>query len=106
MPAGWRGGSRRARRAPTHAASGYAQVDGPAFTDVGVPYPPDVLLQDCLRGRLPACSHCANTLVVSPTLLMHHVGFNTSTTHRRYQSTSWQCGWRQPFNCVPDVHTL
>ena len=81
-------------------------MNGPAYTRHGVPYPVDVLIQDCLRGRIPACANCAEQLVVSRTLLMHHIGFNTSTTRRVYTSQSWQCGWRQPFNGEPDVIVL
>jgi len=42
-------------------------------------------------------------LVTSQRLLMHHVGFNTSTTARTYSSNSWQCDWRHPFNGEADT---
>lgn len=41
--------------------------------------PPDIVIQKCLRGELAECSHCQDSLVTSKTLLMYHIGFNTST---------------------------
>ncbi|KAK9761418.1 hypothetical protein K7432_013694 [Basidiobolus ranarum] len=61
--------------------------------------PPDIILQDCLLGIHPQCQECSQTLVISKSLLMHHVGFNTSTSDDRvYNSDEFQCGWRHPFN--------
>lgn len=68
--------------------------------------PADVVIQECLRGELPQCAECAGSLVTSPTMLMYHTGAKTSTGDRVYQEDMWQCGWRQPFNGEPDVHTL
>ncbi|KAG0182608.1 hypothetical protein DFQ29_003161 [Apophysomyces sp. BC1021] len=73
------------------------------YTDI----PPDVMIQNCLLGVLPECGHCSNTLVTSQTLLMHHIGFNASTSeNRRYKQDQWQCGWRHPFNGDPSVITI
>jgi hypothetical protein len=82
------------------------QLHGPAYTAEGVPFPVDTLVQQCLRGAVPACASCAESLVVSRTLLLHHIGFNVSTTHRNYGRHTWQCGWRQPFNGDADVTVL
>lgn len=60
--------------------------------------PPDIVIQKCLRGELAECSHCQDSLVTSKTLLMYHIGFNTSTsTDRVYKKDEFQCGWRHPF---------
>ncbi|RKP27373.1 hypothetical protein SYNPS1DRAFT_12769 [Syncephalis pseudoplumigaleata] len=75
----------------------------PSYTVV----PPDVLLQDCLLGKIPACQHCQRSLVISRTLLMRHLGFNTSTSDdRHYDKDKYQCGWRHPFNGDPDLLTV
>jgi len=79
------------------------QLTGPASKPNEKAYPNDEIIQDCLRGHLEPCAHCAYSLVVSRRLLMHHVGFNTSTTARTYSSNSWQCDWRQPFNGEADT---
>ncbi|KAI9494993.1 hypothetical protein BDB00DRAFT_786835 [Zychaea mexicana] len=69
--------------------------------------PPDIVIQRCLRGELPECSQCKQALVTSKTLLMHHIGFNTSTSEDRvYTKDQFQCGWRHPFNGDPGVITL
>ncbi|KAK9768025.1 hypothetical protein K7432_001661 [Basidiobolus ranarum] len=61
--------------------------------------PPDIILQNCLLGITPQCQECSQTLVISKSLLMHHVGYNTSTSDSRaYNSNEFQCGWRHPFN--------
>lgn len=60
--------------------------------------PPDIVIQQCLRGELDECSQCAQTLVTSKTLLMYHIGYNTSTSEDRlYKKDEFQCGWRHPF---------
>ncbi|KAI9595834.1 hypothetical protein BDF19DRAFT_440204 [Syncephalis fuscata] len=69
--------------------------------------PPDVLLQDCLLGRNPLCSFCNRTLTISRTILMQHLGYNTSTSNvRSYGKEMYQCGWRHPFNGDPDILTI
>jgi len=60
--------------------------------------PPDIILQKCLLGELPECQECTNTLISSKRLLMHHIGYNTSTSDERsYNKNEFQCGWRHPF---------
>ncbi|KAF9921052.1 hypothetical protein FBU30_008957 [Linnemannia zychae] len=68
--------------------------------------PPDISLQDCLMGSHEFCSSCAGTLVTSRTLLQRHLGYNSSTSGDGYDKNQFQCGWRQPFNGMPNVHTL
>ncbi|KAH7054159.1 hypothetical protein BKA57DRAFT_390215 [Linnemannia elongata] len=68
--------------------------------------PPDISLQDCLMGKHEFCSSCAGTLVTSRTLLQRHLGYNSSTSGDGYDKNQFQCGWRQPFNGMPNVHTL
>ncbi|KAG0304878.1 hypothetical protein BGZ98_004876 [Dissophora globulifera] len=68
--------------------------------------PPDISLQDCLMGEHEYCSSCAGTMVTSRTLLQKHLGYNSSTSGDGYDKNQFQCGWRQPFNGLPDVHTL
>ncbi|KAI8048803.1 hypothetical protein BDF22DRAFT_726781 [Syncephalis plumigaleata] len=69
--------------------------------------PPDVLLQDCLLGRIPLCSYCKNTMIISRVILMRHLGYNTSTSnYRTYGKEMYQCGWRHPFNGDPDLLTV
>ncbi|KAF9108179.1 hypothetical protein BGX29_002703 [Mortierella sp. GBA35] len=68
--------------------------------------PPDISLQDCLMGKHEFCSSCAGSLVTSRTLLQRHLGYNSSTSGDGYDKNEFQCGWRQPFNGMPDVHTL
>lgn len=85
---------------------------------------PDLVIQDCLRGRLPECAVCAPGVdVVGPgvgtarrpggvlgdrvgksglagteRLLQRHLGYNASTLPgRKYGREEWACGWRQPF---------
>lgn len=88
---------------------------------------PDLVIQDCLRGRIAGCEVCApppptrsssrwptgslrspkNTLgdrwgksglVGTERLLQHHLGYNASTLPgRKYGKEEWACGWRQPF---------
>jgi hypothetical protein len=66
--------------------------------------PPDVLLQDCLKGDIPLCSYCKKTMIISRVLLMRHIGFNTSTSdYRSYTEEMYQCGWRHPF---VSIHVL
>ncbi|KAI8583604.1 hypothetical protein K450DRAFT_221955 [Umbelopsis ramanniana AG] len=73
------------------------------YTDV----PPDIILQKCLLGELPECQECTNTLISSKRLLMHHIGYNTSTSDERsYNKNEFQCGWRHPFNGNPSVTVL
>ncbi|KAI8338920.1 hypothetical protein BC941DRAFT_262705 [Chlamydoabsidia padenii] len=73
------------------------------YTDI----PPDIVIQKCLLGELDECRACSQTLVASKTLLMHHIGFNASTSEdRKYKKNEFQCGWRHPFNGDPDVITL
>ncbi|GAA5962586.1 hypothetical protein JCM21900_000954 [Sporobolomyces salmonicolor] len=93
---------------------------------------PDLVIQDCLRGRLPECAMCApapaggarkgsarmpwglrgdrygkSGLAGTETLLQRHLGYNTSTLPgRRYGKEEWGCGWRQPFNGEPDILTV
>ncbi|CAJ0841132.1 7810_t:CDS:10 [Entrophospora sp. SA101] len=63
--------------------------------------PPDILLQNCLLGEIKGCEECSKTLVTSKTLLMYHLGYNTSTSpDRRYHKHEFQCGWRHPFVSV------
>lgn len=60
--------------------------------------PPDIIIQKCLMGQLSECSMCRDTLVTSKTLLMYHIGYNTSTSDDRvYKQDEFQCGWRHPF---------
>ncbi|KAG2229965.1 hypothetical protein INT48_000598 [Thamnidium elegans] len=69
--------------------------------------PPDIIIQKCLMGLLPECAHCSDSLVTSKTLLMYHIGYNTSTSDDRvYKKDEFQCGWRHPFNGDPRVITL
>ncbi|CAO3571818.1 unnamed protein product [Mortierella alpina] len=68
--------------------------------------PPDISLQDCLMGKHEFCSSCAGTMVTSRTLLQKHLGYNSSTSGDGYDKNQFQCGWRQPFNGRPNVHTL
>ncbi|KAL0084838.1 hypothetical protein F4703DRAFT_1916821 [Phycomyces blakesleeanus] len=69
--------------------------------------PPDIIIQKCLLGELPECQECSQSLVTSKTLLMYHIGYNTSTSHdRTYKKNDFQCGWRHPFNGDPNVITL
>ncbi|CAG8646869.1 991_t:CDS:2, partial [Paraglomus occultum] len=64
--------------------------------------PPDIILQNCLLGTGKGCEECSQTLVTSKTLLMYHLGYNTSTSPDRiYQKNEFQCGWRHPFNGDP-----
>lgn len=73
------------------------------YTDL----PPDIIIQQCLLGNLDECQECAHTLVTSKTLLMYHIGYNTSTSiDRSYKKNEFQCGWRHPFNGDPNVKTL
>ena len=84
---------------------------------------PDLVIQDCLRGRLPECAVCApGAAVAAPVgsarhpsrragerwgksglagterLLQRHLGYNASTLPgRQYGREEWACGWRQPF---------
>jgi hypothetical protein len=58
--------------------------------------PPDIVIQDCLLGKLPECQHCQ--IVTSKRLLMYHIGYNASTSEdRSYRKDEFQCGWRHPF---------
>lgn len=60
--------------------------------------PPDIIIQQCLLGNLYECRECTQTLVTSKTLLMYHIGYNTSTSEdRSYKKNEFQCGWRHPF---------
>lgn len=60
--------------------------------------PPDIIIQKCLMGQLPQCAACTDSLVTSKTLLMYHIGYNTSTSDdRTYKKDEFQCGWRHPF---------
>ncbi|RCH98917.1 hypothetical protein CU098_003397 [Rhizopus stolonifer] len=69
--------------------------------------PPDIIIQQCLLGKLPECSACSDSLVTSKTLLMYHIGYNTSTSEDRvYKKDEFQCGWRHPFNGDPSVIAL
>ncbi|KAI8358257.1 hypothetical protein B0O80DRAFT_480398 [Mortierella sp. GBAus27b] len=68
--------------------------------------PPDISLQNCLLGEHEFCSSCAGTMVISRTLLQRHLGYNSSTSGGGYDKNQFQCGWRQPFNGLPYVHTL
>ncbi|KAI8072176.1 uncharacterized protein B0P05DRAFT_549193 [Gilbertella persicaria] len=72
-----------------------------------VDIPPDIIIQKCLMGQLPECTRCTDSLVTSKTLLMYHIGYNTSTSQDRvYKKNEFQCGWRHPFNGDPSVITL
>lgn len=63
--------------------------------------PPDIIIQQCLLGNLYECRECTQTLVTSKTLLMYHIGYNTSTSvDRSYKKNDFQCGWRHPFVSV------
>ncbi|KAI9259387.1 hypothetical protein BY458DRAFT_478839 [Sporodiniella umbellata] len=69
--------------------------------------PPDIIIQHCLLGKLFECSACSNSLITSKTLLMYHIGYNTSTSEDRfYKKDEFQCGWRHPFNGEPDVNVI
>lgn len=64
--------------------------------------PPDIIIQKCLLGEFSECSECSDTLVTSKTLLMYHIGYNTSTSDDRvYKKDEFQCGWRHPFVSPP-----
>jgi hypothetical protein len=82
----------------------------PQMTDLLVSnqdMPPDILMHKCLLGEIPVCSKCANTFVISRTMLMRHLGFNTSTSDtRRHRPDEYQCGWRHPFNGDPNIVTI
>ncbi|GAA5980425.1 hypothetical protein JCM10908_001650 [Rhodotorula pacifica] len=93
---------------------------------------PDLVIQDCLRGKLAECADlCAPGVSFAPAgsarraggvlgdrygksglagterLLQRHLGYNASTLPgRSYGSEEWACGWRQPFNGEPDVLTV
>jgi hypothetical protein len=58
--------------------------------------PTDIILQECLKGNYQDCSECR--MMIPQTLLMRHIGHNTSTSGRVYDSNEFQCGWRHPFN--------
>lgn len=84
---------------------------------------PDLVIQDCLRGKLPECADlCAPNVAFAPEgsarraggvlgdrygksglagterLLQRHLGYNASTLPgRSYGREEWSCGWRQPF---------
>lgn len=84
---------------------------------------PDLVIQDCLRGKLVECADlCAPAVSFAPVgsarrprgllgdrygksglagterLLQRHLGYNASTLPgRSYGSDEWACGWRQPF---------
>lgn len=87
---------------------------------------PDLVIQDCLRGRLDECRVCAppsfdslarrrfppgsarngvrgdrwgkSGLAGTERLMQHHLGYNASTLPgRKYGKEEWACGWRQPF---------
>lgn len=85
---------------------------------------PDLVIQDCLRGRIPGCEVCAphptgfaftdgsrrnpagglgdrwgkSGLAATDVLLQSHLGYNASTLPgRKYGKEEWACGWRQPF---------
>lgn len=63
-----------------------------------VDMPPDIIIQRCLMGQLAECAACSDSLVTSKTLLMYHIGYNTSTSEDRiYKKDEFQCGWRHPF---------
>ncbi|KAF7731015.1 hypothetical protein EC973_001061 [Apophysomyces ossiformis] len=73
------------------------------YTDM----PTDIIIQKCLMGELKECNQCSQTLVTSKTLLMYHIGYNTSTSRDRiYKKNEFQCGWRHPFNGDPSVITI
>ncbi|BGO96769.1 hypothetical protein RTBOTA2_000639 [Rhodotorula toruloides] len=91
---------------------------------------PDLVIQDCLRGKLPECAVCApgvgggegsarlpggvvgervgkSGLAGTERLLQRHLGYNASTLPgRKYGREEWACGWRQPFNGEPDILTV
>ncbi|GAA5831846.1 hypothetical protein JCM11251_003907 [Rhodosporidiobolus azoricus] len=97
---------------------------------------PDLVIQDCLRGKIDECrSLCAPAahggegpflpssarlpgvvlgdrvgkggLAGTERLLQRHLGYNASTLPgRKYGKEEWACGWRQPFNGEPDVLTV
>ncbi|GAA6036846.1 hypothetical protein JCM8097_006310 [Rhodosporidiobolus ruineniae] len=97
---------------------------------------PDLVIQDCLRGRLEPCrALCApageggegpfvagsarlpgavlgarggkSGLAGTERLLQRHLGYNASTLPgREYGKEEWACGWRQPFNGELDVLTV
>ncbi|KAI8077944.1 uncharacterized protein B0P05DRAFT_458012, partial [Gilbertella persicaria] len=57
--------------------------------------PPDIVIQQCLLGKLPECRQCSQTLVISKILLMYHIGYDTSTSlDKSYGKDELQCGWR------------
>lgn len=85
---------------------------------------PDLVIQDCLRGRVKGCEVCApdpgrrwpagswrsasvgargdrwgkSGLAGTERLLQMHLGYNSSTLPgRKYGKEEWACGWRQPF---------
>lgn len=64
-------------------------------------HPPDIIIQKCLLGELEECHSCKQSLVASKTLLMHHIGYNASTSaDRKYKKDEFQCNWRHPFVSV------
>ena len=88
-------------------ASAVAGTDIHTDTATGtVGIPTDLLVQDCLLGRpwLSECRACRNSLVISRTLVMEHVGHASSTyANRTYSADSFTCDWRHPFHGYPDV---
>lgn len=86
--------------------------------------PTDIIIQDCLRGKLQECAIClprdgvggqrhegalvgGGGLVVGQRMIMRHVGFNASTfDDREYYEGDFQCGWRHPLNGESDVTVL
>jgi len=68
--------------------------------------PSDVIMQDCLLGKIQICHQCSSTLVVSSSMLFGHIGHNSSTVENHYLPKDWQCGWRQVFNGYPDVFVV
>ncbi|KAF9582450.1 hypothetical protein BGW38_000194 [Lunasporangiospora selenospora] len=68
--------------------------------------PPDITLQDCMLGLHDYCSTCAGTMVISRTLAQKHLGYNSSTSGDGYDKNQFQCGWRHPFNGLPNVHSF
>ncbi|KAF9909837.1 hypothetical protein BX616_011043 [Lobosporangium transversale] len=94
------------KRSVALTASFILENDMQVFANGMLPPPPDITLQNCMLGEHDFCSSCAGTIVTSKTLLQRHLGYNSSSSRDGYDEDEFQCGWRQPFNGLPDVHSL
>jgi hypothetical protein len=56
----------------------------------------DVTMQQCLKGHLPQCAHCAQSLVVPSRCLFRHIGFHSARNGFTHP-VKYTCEWRHPF---------